>query len=62
MYMIYGKEKGKKRLKPVNLTDGCFENNVIHGSFFDKEDEAQRVVDDLNKCNADMEFTYKKKS
>jgi len=59
--MIYGKYNKGGRFKPVDLEGGCLVTNVIHGSYFDSEEEAKGVINYLNNHNKNMVFTYKKK-
>ena len=61
LYMIYGREKDKKRFRPVDLENGQLVANVLYGTLFYKKGEAERVVQSLNEDNKDYEFTYKVK-
>lgn len=63
-YLIYGKQKGQKQFKPMNMGSGTQVNNLIFASVF-WEDETpleklQKYVDELNKDNPDWTFEIRK--
>ncbi len=60
MFMIYGKMKNGNRFSPIDLKNGFFVNRKIYGSYFDTENVANRVVEDLNRNNPGMIFEYRK--
>lgn len=56
--ILYGRDKGKGKFKPVNLADGSFTTNLIYASRwpYDKFDYLVNLVKELEQSNPGLEF------
>ena len=56
--ILYGRDKGKGKFKPVNLEEGSFTTNLMYASRwpYDKFDHLTKLVRELEEKNPGMEF------
>ena len=60
MYRVYGKATYDKKYRPMDCKLGVLTSNLIYATIFDKESEAQELVDYLNENNPNYNFEVRK--
>jgi len=58
-HRIYGRSLGKGRFKPLDLRSGKFVVNLMYATML-PEFEAERISNELNEENQDLEFVTRK--
>ncbi len=62
VWLMYGREKGKRSFRPINLKSGEFVRNLVFATIWHDKTKADKALDDVRTQNPDIEFELRGRS